>query len=120
MMLPQRILTAKGGNYTVTLTVTDDRGDTAMQSQTVDIVAPNQLPTVAAKYIHLGRLVTLWSKSKDVDGRIVDTEWLLPNGKVKRGKVIMHMFPSYGNHDVTLRVTDNDGAIVSKIINVDL
>ncbi|MGF1776717.1 immune inhibitor A domain-containing protein [Vibrio nomapromontoriensis] len=110
----------KEGIYTIKLTVTDARGDTSQQSKTVDIKRPNQLPTVGANYIHLGRLVTLWSNSTDSDGRIVDTEWHLPSGEIKHGKFIMHLFPSYGSHNITLRVIDNDGGIVSKVISVDL
>jgi len=110
----------ESGSYTVTLMVTDNDGETATVSETINVVAPNVEPEVGAKYIHLGRLVTLWSTSTDSDGRIVDTEWQLPNGKTKRGRLITAMFPSYGHHVVTLKVIDNDGAVVSKVINVKI
>lgn len=110
----------ESGSYNVTLTVTDNEGMTATVSKLIDVVAPNVEPEVSAKYMHLGKLVTLWSTSTDSDGRIVDTEWQLPNGKTKRGRLIMAMFPSKGTHAVTLKVIDNDGAIVNKVIEVTI
>ena len=64
------------GRYTVSLTVTDDRGDKHTTTETIFAEDDNILPEATAKYIHLGRLVTMWSTSTDADGRIVDTEWV--------------------------------------------
>lgn len=108
------------GSYTVSLTVTDDRGDQHTATETITVEANNVLPTASARYIHLGRWVTMWSTSSDPDGRIVDTEWVLPNGKVKRGRVFTSIFPSYGKQEVRLTIMDNNGDKVSKIITVDL
>ncbi|NVD07986.1 M6 family metalloprotease domain-containing protein [Vibrio sp. JPW-9-11-11] len=108
------------GEYTVTLTVTDDRGASHSVSQSVSVLAPNQKPIAKAHYIHLGRWVTMWSTSTDSDGRIVDTEWVLPNGKIKRGRIFTKIFPSYGTHEVTLTVMDDDGAKTTETIIVDL
>lgn len=52
--------------------------------------------------------------------RIVDIEWTLPDGKVKRGRAFTSIFPSYGNHEVTLKVMDDKGATVTKTITVNL
>jgi len=62
----------------------------------------------------------MWSTSHDPDGRIVDTEWVLPNGKIKRGRIFTKIFPSYGTHEVQLTVMDDDGAKTTKVIVVDL
>ncbi|MCG2837387.1 immune inhibitor A [Photobacterium sp. WH77] len=110
----------QAGSYPVSLTVTDDKGATDTFSYTVTVETPNALPEASAKYIHLGRWVTMWSTSTDSDGRIVDTEWTLPNGKVKRGRVFTSIFPSYGQHEVTIKIIDNDGGITSKAITVNL
>ncbi|MCG7499788.1 immune inhibitor A [Vibrio sp. Of7-15] len=110
----------KAGSYKVGLTVTDNKGGTASQSQVVVVKEPNVLPTADAKYIHLGRWVTMWSTSSDEDGRIVDTEWTLPNGKVRRGRTFTSIFPSYGKHEVKLKVIDNKGAVVTRTMIVDL
>ncbi len=62
----------------------------------------------------------MWSTSTDSDGRIVDTEWTLPNGKIKRGRMFSSIFPSYGEHDVVLKVMDDRGAVTTKTIKVKL
>ena len=111
---------AESGTYTVTLVVTDDRGATETASQQISVVAPNEKPIAKANYIHLGRWVTIWSTSYDPDGRIVDTEWVLPNGKIKRGRLFTKIFPSYGTHEVKLTVMDDDGVKTTEIITVNL
>ncbi|MGB7995484.1 MAG: PKD domain-containing protein, partial [Photobacterium halotolerans] len=110
----------QAGSYVVSLTVTDDKGATDTFSYTVTVETPNALPEASAEYIHLGRWVTMWSTSTDSDGRIVDTEWTLPNGKVKRGRVFTSIFPSYGQHEVSIKIIDNDGGITKKAITVNL
>ena len=110
----------QAGEYTVNLTVVDDKGATDSFSSVVSVESPNALPEASAKYIHLGRWVTMWSTSSDSDGRIVDTEWTLPNGKVKRGRTFTSIFPSYGEHEVTLKIIDDQGGITTKTILVDL
>ncbi|KJY83964.1 protease [Vibrio galatheae] len=110
----------ESGSYTVSLTVTDNKGAVATSSETIEVLVPNALPVADAKYIHLGRWVTMWSTSYDSDGRIVDTEWKLPNGTVKRGRIFTKIFPSYGKHTVTLTVMDDNGSKTSKAIVVDL
>ncbi|MYM58931.1 M6 family metalloprotease domain-containing protein [Vibrio sp. OCN044] len=108
------------GRYTVSLTVTDDRGDQHTTTETIFAEDDNILPEATAKYIHLGRLVTMWSTSTDDDGRIVDTEWILPNGDIKRGRMFTALFPSYGEHQVRLTVMDDKGDKVSTLIDVEL
>ncbi|WP_284190871.1 PKD domain-containing protein, partial [Vibrio zhanjiangensis] len=56
----------------------------------------------------------------DPDGRIVDTEWILPNGDIKRGRMFTTIFPSYGDHQVRLTVMDDSGDKVTKLIDVKL
>ncbi|CAH6797449.1 Pre-pro-metalloprotease PrtV [Vibrio chagasii] len=110
----------EAGEYTVSLTVVDDKGANASFSSIVNVEVPNALPQASAKYIHLGRWVTMWSTSSDSDGRIVDTEWTLPNGKVKRGRTFTSIFPSYGKHEVKLKIIDDQGGITTKTIMVNL
>ncbi|ENM3811164.1 TPA: PKD domain-containing protein, partial [Vibrio cholerae] len=110
----------KAGSYSVTLTVTDDKGDSDTHQQTIKVDTPNALPQASANYIHLGRWVTMWSTSTDSDGRIVDTEWTLPNGKIKRGRMFTAIFPSYGHHDLQLKVMDDRGAVTTTTIKVKL
>ncbi|UTM58757.1 immune inhibitor A [Photobacterium sp. CCB-ST2H9] len=110
----------QAGTYTVSLTVTDDKGATDTYSYSVTVEVPNALPEASASYFHVGRWVTMWSTSTDSDGRIVDTEWTLPNGKIKRGRFFTTIFPSYGDHEVTLKVMDNDGGVTKKVIQVHL
>ena len=62
----------------------------------------------------------MWSTSTDADGRIVDTEWVLPNGDIKRGRMFTALFPSYEEHQVRLTVMDDKGDKVSKLIDVEL
>lgn len=108
------------GTYTVSLTVTDDQGDSDTFTQSITVVQPNNPPEASARHIHLGRWVTMWSTSTDSDGRIVDTEWTLPNGKIKRGRMFSAILPSYGKQDITLKVMDDDGASTTTIISLDL
>ncbi len=72
------------GTYTVRLTVTDDRGDTATTTQTVTIAA-NQAPTAAFTATIEDRTASFdASGSTDPDGRITSYRWDFGDGTPAR------------------------------------
>ncbi|SHO57229.1 immune inhibitor A domain-containing protein [Vibrio quintilis] len=111
---------AQKGTYRVTLTVTDDQGATKTLNEWVTVTDPNTAPVAQARYVKNDLKVSMWSTSWDQGGRIVDTQWTLPDGEVKHGVSFSTTFASHGQYDVLLTVTDNDGASTSKTIQVNL
>jgi large repetitive protein len=118
------------GNYVVRLKVTDDDGATDTVSKTIEVCAPpiaNKPPVADFIYtpsqnIIVNQSVTFTSTSYDTDGHIVKEEWDLNNdGQFTWvGHSVVKAFSAPGNHIVTLRVTDDDGATatISKVIEV--
>ena len=107
------------GNYTVTLTITDNGGNTAQATQTVHVnAAPSASFTVSQQTV-VGQqtVVTVASTSRDPDGSITAYAWTLagPTGS----KATLNSSTSAtsgftadvpGTYTVTLKVTDNNGA----------
>jgi len=88
--------------------------------------AKNKLPsasfTFSPSHPFVGQLVTLDAfNSIDPDGVIEKYEWDFGDGERGEGKIIIHSYSSVGNYDVTLTVTDDDGATnsTSKTITVE-
>lgn len=50
------------------------------------------------------------SNSRDDDGSITTYEWDFGDGKTEQGKIVTHTFNPNKNYNVTLTVTDNEGA----------
>jgi PKD repeat protein len=100
-----------GGTYDVTLTVTDDAGGTDTEQQQVTVVAPNVAPTASfsAQATNLDVSVD-GSGSSDPDGSIVSYEWSFGDGGTASGVTAGHTYAAVGTYDVTLTVTDDDGA----------
>ncbi|MBI2077691.1 MAG: PKD domain-containing protein [Euryarchaeota archaeon] len=100
------------GVYEVTLTVTDDDGDTDQATHLIEIVnaAPTAViegPTTAKKNSD----VTFdGSKSGDPDGSIVAYAWDLGDGATSDAPSVTHRYKKDGSYTVTLTVTDSDGA----------
>ena len=112
---------AKGGTYTVALTVTDDAGATDTAKKQVSVAAKNRGPTATFDVSVDGLTVRLDGRgSSDPDGTVASYEWGI-GGERYSGAMATHTFWRAGDHDVTLTVTDNDGATdqVTRTVHVD-
>jgi len=101
------------GNYTVTLTVTDDDGATTTVTSTKTVL--NRPPvasfTESAETVLTGETITFnATNSYDPDGSIVSYFWDFGDGSNATGVVVDHSYADDGNYTVTLTVTDDDGA----------
>nr|WP_241429114.1 LamG domain-containing protein [Agrococcus sp. ARC_14] len=102
---------AAGGDYTIELTVTDDRGATAVDTESVTIVAPNQAPTAAFTAAESGMTVSFDAGgSTDPDGSIASYAWSFGDGSTGTGATTSRTYAADGEYDVTLTVTDDEGA----------
>lgn len=113
------------GTYTVTLTVTDNRGATGSTSQPITVTSPNQAPVASFTFSPTnpdpGETVTFdASASTDPDGTIVSYTWDFGDGHTGSGVSVTHVYGADGTYTVTLKVTDDKGATasVSKPIQV--
>ena len=78
----------------------------------------NKKPVANFTYIIDGLSVTLYDKSYDLDGYIVNWTWELGDGSIAYGKVVSHTYSKSGTYTVKLTVTDNDGMSASVIKSV--
>ena len=104
------------GEYTVTLTVTDDDGatDTATVTKTVTNQPPVAAFTESAHTVDTSEVIYFdASGSYDPDGTIVSYKWDFGDGTTGTGVTVQHSYPENGAYTVTLTVTDDDGAINS-------
>ena len=114
------------GTYNVTLNVTDKYGCTDGICKDVRVIPPPNKPPVA---IPNGTNVCYCtytefdgSASYDPDGTIVSYEWDFGDGHTGSGETTSHHYdaPNGRTYNVTLTVTDNDGARNSSTITVDV
>ena len=101
------------GTYTVTLTVTDDKGATDTISKQIEVL--NEPPTAYFKYeptdkVKINEEVVFTDESTDKDGTIVNYTWNFGDGNLSYEKNPTHKYGKDGAYTVTLTVTDNDGA----------
>jgi PKD repeat protein len=89
---------AAGGTFTDAFTITRS-------------TAPNAPPTAAFATQVSGRSLSVdGSGSSDPDGSIVSYEWSFGDGGTASGVTAGHTYAAVGTYDVTLTVTDDDGA----------
>lgn len=103
---------AEPGDYTVTLTVTDDRGLTDSASETITIEHPvNNEPYVDAGGPYQGAIHTLISMTAsggDPDGDSLSYSWLI-NGQTYTGQTVSSIYPAAGTYQVTVTASDGYG-----------
>ena len=111
------------GTYTVTLRVTDDDGvQSATASQSVAVTAPNQPPVANFTSSCTGLACNFTSTSTDPDGTIASYHWTFGDGTSSTAQNPLHVYAAGGTYTVTLRVTDNKGAVsapTSKTVTVN-
>ena len=110
------------GTYEVALTVTDDDGGRTTELETVVVTGPNRPPTPHVRSTATGRSVVFdASGSADDDGAVVDHAWDFGDGSgVVRAVTTTHTYEAAGSYQVSLTVTDDDGATETVITAVSV
>lgn len=111
------------GIYSVTLTVTDDDGNTDSEAGVV-VVSDEPGGPAASFGAHpqsgcvpfTAEFDAKWAM--DPDGTIVDYEWDFGDNKTGSGSTISHNYGQPGTYQVKLTVTDNDGKTHEKTLPV--
>lgn len=99
-----------GGVKTITLTVTDNAGGTSSTTQTVDVRATDA-PVARFSSSATGLRVAFdGSGSSDPDGTVAAYSWDFGDGTGSTEAKPAHAYAAPGSYQVTLTVTDNQGA----------
>ncbi|NBB78443.1 MAG: PKD domain-containing protein, partial [Verrucomicrobia bacterium] len=115
---------ASGGNYTATLTVTDDEGSIATTDLVVSVSAlpdPVASFTVDPESGDTGTTFTFDAGgSSQVDGTLTDFVWDFGDGNTATGESVTHSFDDVGTYSVSLTVTNNEGTEASTSQTVEV
>lgn len=113
---------ATDGDYTVTLTVTDSAGTTAVATRPIHAgLPPNQPPTAAASVTVTGTTADFdASASTDADGTIVSYDWDFGDGSTGSGATPAHDYGAPGSWTATVTVTDDRGGADAATVAVDI
>lgn len=102
---------ADAGSFDVTLTVTDNNGETGTQTQSVTASEPpNAPPSAGFAFSCTGLTCSFTDQSTDADGTIASWSWTFGNGGTATAPNPNHTYAAAGTYTVTLTATDDDGA----------
>jgi PKD repeat protein len=119
---PTHTFTA-AGQYVVSLTVTDNLGDEAMDTVAIDATLPNQLPVAVAHATPLAGPPPLdvtftASGSYDPDGNLGNFHWEFSDGTDYWGPTAYNTFYTAGIYTALLTVFDSRGGSASTTLNI--
>ena len=102
------------GTYTVSLTVTDNDGASAVKSITVSVSPPNlpPVPVISSSAVNGSAPLVVnvnGAGSSDPDGSIVSYVWTFGNGQTAFGPTASTVYNTPGSYQITLTVVDNGG-----------
>lgn len=111
------------GEYVATLTVTDNLGAQSVETERVDVTAPNVNPVAEAhatpKTGPAPLDVTFTAEgSYDPDGSIGNFEWHFDDGGSYFGSIAFHTFTTPGVHRASLTVYDGRGGSGTDVVSV--
>jgi PKD repeat protein len=112
---------ARGGTFTVSLTVTDDRGATNTSSGPVTVTKPDILPVARFTRSCAAQTCSFdGSGSTDADGTIASYAWDFGDGVTSTDPAPSHTYLSSGVYAVTLIVTDDDGGSDNLVVSISV
>jgi chitinase len=115
---------AEDGRYRVTLTVTDNSGETDTGITVVTVGVGNLPPEADAGDSVNGKVrrdITFdGTGSSDRDGNVVSYAWEFGDGNTDTGSNPTHSYADAGKYRVTMTVKDNDGATSSDVTLADV
>ncbi|KAA0002537.1 MAG: PKD domain-containing protein [Thermoplasmata archaeon] len=106
----------KSGTYAVTLTVVDNA---YAETNITKYISIRNIPPIAnfswqPLYPDANESIIFNANSSyDSDGDIVNYTWQFGDGSTGYGMIVNHSYTAYGEYNVTLVVTDDDGAIAT-------
>lgn len=105
---------AASGTFTATLTISDDKGATAVISHPVTVVSANAPPTAefTSGVTDLSASFDA-STSTDSDGTIATYAWDFGDTLSGTGVTPTHVYATAGTYSVSLTVTDDGGAVTT-------
>jgi len=111
------------GIFNITLTVTDDDGGNASITKRITVSnnkPPSAVFTVSSTTVTVGDEIKFNDNSVDPDGSIASWQWHFGDGTTSPERNPVHIFKKSGEYTVNLTVTDDDGAISSYLVKMQV